>query len=116
MIRLLLVLGFVLTGCISVPPSQPRDVRALGGDRSATVSWTPPATQGSEVVLSYTITPSPDGIPSTASAQQTSARLDGLTNGRRYTFTVSAKTQRLESLPSEPSNEVVPQAPQPPDP
>ena len=78
------------TGTPFTVPGAPTGVSAVGGDRSATVSWTTPAFDGGSAVTGYTITAAPGGAPKTAAAGATSATFTGLTNGTAYTFAVKA--------------------------
>lgn len=86
-------------------PSPPRDVVAVAGDASATVSWLEPATNGGRAVTGYVVTAS-DGA--TYESAKTSLLVEGLTNKTAYTFKVVARNAIGESAPSAPSNEVVP--------
>ncbi|WP_138732342.1 S8 family serine peptidase [Modestobacter excelsi] len=70
------------------PPAAPTGVTAVGGDRSATVSWTAATANGSPVT-GYTVTASPGGATATTTGA-TTATLTGLTNGTWYTLTVTA--------------------------
>ena len=95
-------------------PDAPTNVQATAGDRSAVVTWDPPASDGGTVVDSYTVTSSPDGRQATVFAQgfsappATTATLTGLKNGTTYTFTVVAHNQGGNSNDSDPSNAVTP--------
>ncbi len=84
-------------------PGPPTRVRATPDDRSATVSWTEPASDGGFPVTSYTVTASPDGQSCTTTGTTTCA-VTGLDNGTPYTFTVTA---RNEAGPSQPSSRSV---------
>src|SRR6478752_3845412 len=67
-----------------------------------------PAGNGSPVT-GYTITSSPGGITKTIpGGDQTTATIDGLTNGTGYTFTVVATNAVGDSPTSDPSNQVTP--------
>lgn len=68
----------------------PTQVNALPGDTEATVTWTPPATNGGSAVTSYVVTVSPGGATTTVSAVTPAATITGLTNGSVYKFTVTA--------------------------
>jgi hypothetical protein len=91
-----------------VPASAPRDVVAVPSDRSAVVTWQPPASTGSYPVSTYIATASPGGR--TCLAQTTSCEVTGLTNGTAYVFTVAALTGAGWSSPSAPSPAVTPSA------
>jgi len=69
-------------------PSQPRNVTAAAGDGVATVSFDPPKTDGGSPVTVYTVTSHPGGIR--AQGGKSPILVKGLTNGRTYTFTVTA--------------------------
>jgi hypothetical protein len=70
------------------PPSAPRDVTAVGGDRSAVVSWREPETSGSFPVSNYKVTATPGGASCLTALL--SCTVSGLTNGTAYTFRVEA--------------------------
>lgn len=88
-------------------PSAPTGVAATAGDGRATVSWSPPATQGSPVT-SYTVTAAPGGATVTVPAAETTATMTGLTNGTAYTFTVTATNSSGSGPSSAPSVPVMP--------
>ncbi len=79
------------SGEASAPaPGAPTNVRAIGGDGSVTVTWCAPvAGQGN--VSSYTVT-APDGTQVSSPVPNNWAIVDGLSNGKSYSFTVQAKT------------------------
>jgi len=77
----------------------PRSVSAYPGDKSASVHFGQPASDGGSPILSYTITSNPGGSSITVSGRDvlvlggthtTFGVVDGLTNGTSYTFTVVA--------------------------
>ena len=90
------------------PPSPPAGVSAVRGAASATVSWTAPPTNGGGPITGYTVTGSPGGVTRTVAGDQTSAVVNGLTNGTGYTFTVVATNAVGSSAASAPSNQVTP--------
>ncbi|MGY1684226.1 S8 family serine peptidase [Geodermatophilus sp. SYSU D00867] len=77
-----------VSSTVATSPGAPAGVTATAGDRSATVSWSPAADNGSPVT-GYTVTAAPGGATATTTGA-TSATVTGLTNGTSYTFTVTA--------------------------
>ncbi len=71
-------------------PGAPTGASATGGNASAAVSWTAPASDGGSTILSYTVTASPGGQTCTWSSGPLSCTVSGLTNDTSYTFTVRA--------------------------
>jgi phosphatidylinositol-3-phosphatase len=90
-----------------LPPGAPTNVVATPSPRSATVSWTAPASNGC-AISSYTVTSSPGGIKVTTAGTARSARLDGLKAGTSYRFTVVAANCAGAGPASAPSNAVIP--------
>jgi len=72
------------------PPSPPRDVTAVPGDKSATVTWTPPTDTGSYPVTNYQAQSSPDGKTCLAAAPALTCTITGLTAGTDYRFRAQA--------------------------
>jgi len=97
--------------CMTVP-GTPTNVTATAGDGQATVSWTPPASNGGSAVTSYVITPyiGTSAQPATTVATVTSATVTELTNGTTYTFKVAAKNAVGTGEQSSASNAVTPKA------
>jgi len=83
-------------------PQPPRQVAAEAGVRSATVSWSPPASDGGSPILLYTVEANP-GVASQSTAE-TSIHFVGLENGTTYSFTVRATNEVGTSEASESSN------------
>jgi subtilisin family serine protease len=96
-----------------VAPGAPTGVTATAGDASATVSWTPPASNGGSGITGYVVTPYVGGTaqPATAVGAVTSTTVTGLTNGTSYTFRVAAVNAVGTGPQSDPSNAVTPSAP-----
>ena len=90
-------------------PSDPRDVVAAPGDRSATVTWVAPADPGSSPVLEYRVTSSPAGGACLVSA--TLCTIDGLRSGEAYSFVVEARNAAGWGLASAASSPVTPYQP-----
>ncbi len=91
-------------------PGAPTDVVATAGGSSASLTWTPPASNGGASISHYVITPYIGTTAQTpvTTGSGTSFDVTGLTNGTTYTFTVAA-TNRVGSGPaSSPSNAVTP--------
>ncbi|MGO9298961.1 MAG: fibronectin type III domain-containing protein [Acidimicrobiales bacterium] len=106
---------FTYTTSVINTPGAPTDVNATPGDSSAKLSWSVPSSQGGAPITSYTITPSPpcpscSGLSVSGSPPSTSTTVDGLTNGRTYTFTVTATNSAGSGRGSAASNPVTPQS------
>lgn len=89
-------------------PNPPTGVTAVAGDRSATVSWIPPASSAGGPVTGYRATSSPDGRTCSTGPSATSCTVTGLTNGQAYTFTVVALSSTGISASSAASTPVTP--------
>jgi hypothetical protein len=88
---------------VAVAPSAPTDVKASAGDKLATVTFTPPASDGGSPITKYTVTSDPDGKTGTGSDAKSPITVNGLTNGQSYTFKVTATNTVGDSAPSAPS-------------
>ncbi|MDR1741211.1 MAG: fibronectin type III domain-containing protein [Synergistaceae bacterium] len=78
-------------------PGAPRNVRAVAGDKSATVSFNPPKSDGGSAVTGYVVAPyqpynesKQKGQEIPLSAESRTTTIDGLRNGSEYFFTVRA--------------------------
>jgi len=91
-----------------VAPTPPLGVRAWAMQGAAMVTWAPPASAGSFAVSMYRVTSAPGGVTCLAPARQLWCEVNGLRNGRSYTFTVTALTGAGWGAPSAPSNAVTP--------
>jgi hypothetical protein len=102
---------FMFTG----PPGPPLNVTATTGNLSATITWSPPASDGGSAITSYTVTASPGGQTMTVSGSSFSATFSGLMQGTSYTFSVVANNSNGAGTASAPSNQItaitVPSAP-----
>ena len=91
-----------------VPAAAPRDVTAVAGNGSASVSWAFPASSGSYPVSYYLATSTPGAHTCLVAAPALTCDVRGLTNGTAYTFAVKALTGAGWSASSESSDAVVP--------
>ena len=89
-------------------PDPPTNVTATAGNGEATVSFNPPKNNGGSPITGYTVTSRPGKIK--ASGKQSPITVKGLTNGRSYTFTVSASNSVGTGIPSETCSSVIPKA------
>lgn len=89
-------------------PGAPQNVTAVAGDRSAVVSFSPPANNGGSTILSYTVTSNPGVV--VASGSSSPITVTGLTNGVSYTFTVKAVNSAGTGTDSAASAPVTPKA------
>jgi Fibronectin type III domain len=91
-------------------PSPPQVPGAATLDQAAYVSCLPPASDGGSPIVSYTVTSSPGGI--TATGPSCPILVTGLTDGTKYTFTVTAtNADGGTSQPSQPTARVTPHPP-----
>lgn len=87
-------------------PGSPSSVGATPANKQATVRWTAPANDGGAAVTGYTATASPGGAVCTSTT--TTCTVTGLTNGKAYTFTVTAQNAAGPGVSSAPSAAVTP--------
>lgn len=90
-------------------PSAPTAVKAVAGNASAVVSFTPPSNNGGTPIVKYQVVVSP-GV-SGATGTSSPITVGKLVNGQTYTFTVLAFNQAGTSLASTASAPVTPKAP-----
>lgn len=86
-------------------PGVPTDLKAVAGDRQATISFTAPDDGGS-IITDYTVHAA-DGT-TLGHGSQSPITVTGLTNGVSYKFILTATNINGTSANSEPSNEVAP--------
>jgi hypothetical protein len=70
-------------------PGPPTNLTATRNQKTATVSWSPPSTDGGSQLVSYTVSVS-DGRIATVDAAVTSVTFDGIRRKQTYRFTVVA--------------------------
>ncbi|MEI7503735.1 MAG: fibronectin type III domain-containing protein, partial [Paludibacter sp.] len=87
-------------------PFAPTIGTAVGWNKKATVSFTPPSNAGASSITSYTVTSNPNGITATGAANPIT--VNDLTNGTSYTFTVTATNSNGTSSSSAASNSITP--------
>ena len=93
-------------------PDAPVIGTATAGNSEASVTFSPPDTNGGSTILSYTVTAADSTTPAnggqTQSGSTSPITVSGLTNGDSYTFTVTATNSVGTGGPSGASNAVVP--------
>ena len=112
-LRLSVAVGRRRVACLSgyfieYVPGPPTCATATAGIGEATVSFKPQKSDGGSPIIRYTVTSHPGKIK--ASGKQSPITVIGLSNGKAYTFTVSASCSSGTGLASEPSNSVTPKA------
>ena len=72
-------------------PGAPQNVTVVAAGGQATVSWTPPASNGGSPIFSYSVASGARTCSYTVSSPETdTCTITGLTNGSSYTFSVTA--------------------------
>jgi hypothetical protein len=89
-------------------PGAPQSVKAVPGDRSATVSWKAPATTGGAPITGYTVTASPGTAKCSTGGPGRSCTISGLANGTGYKFRVTARNAAGPGAPSAWTSAVTP--------
>lgn len=98
----LTVSGGALPAVAASAPGAPSGITVITGDKAARVTWVAPSDTGGSPITGYTATASPGGR-SCSTAGDLTCRIDGLTNGKSYTFAVTATNASGTSAPSAPS-------------
>jgi len=92
---------------IPTTPGPPTNVSATAGNGQATVSFTPPASDGASPITGYTVTSDPPGgVDSDAGTTALTHTMTNLIGGTPYTFTVTATNAVGPGPSSAPSNSV----------
>ncbi|MHA7966874.1 S-layer homology domain-containing protein [Paenibacillus sp. CAU 1782] len=94
---------------VHTPPGAPTGISVTPGSGSVRVSFTPPLDTGGLDIIEYQVISHPDGIAATGATSPIT--VSGLTNGKAYTFTVTAVTAAGAGQVSEFSKEVTPYQP-----
>lgn len=109
--------SFTLTvnGPAATAPGAPAIGTASAGNAQATVSFTPPASNGGAAITTYTVTATDHTSAAqggqTATGTGSPVTVTGLTNGDSYTFTVTATNSAGTGPASSPSSAVTPEPP-----
>ena len=90
-------------------PNAPVEVIATAGNGFVSVAFKAPANNGGSEILDYTVTSNPGNIFVTGNSSP--IKLEDLSNGTPYTFTVVARNAVGPSLPSLASSPVTPLTP-----
>ncbi len=91
-------------------PQAPRNVLAIVGDKSALITFDPPANARTSQVSSYTVKVNQTGL--TQVTNTSPLLITGLKNGSTYSFTITAKNA-LGTSDAATTNGVIPMAPWP---
>ena len=89
-----------------IPPLAPRNVTAVAGQGTATISWSAPTDPGTSAISSYTATSLPGNQTCTWSTGPLTCTIFGLLPNTAYTFTVTATNSWNTSPSSPPSNSI----------
>ncbi len=95
-------------GIATSAPTVPRNVKALVADKSAIITFDPPANARMAHVDNYTVKVNQTG--QTLSAAQSPITITGLKNGGNYSFSVTASNEQFGASPAATTNNVVPQS------
>jgi hypothetical protein len=78
-------------------PGPPTNLTVIINNAQATLSWTAPGSTGGSAITLYTIS---DGSGITQTSPTTSKIVTGLSNGKMYTFRITATNTSFTSVPS----------------
>ena len=94
-------------GVATSAPSVPRNVKALVADKSAIITFDPPANARTAHVDNYTVKVNQTG--QSVSGTDSPITITGLRNGGNYSFSVTASNEQFGASPAATTNNVVPQ-------
>jgi len=89
-------------------PGRPTITQVTVGDGQATVTFTPPASDGGADITTYTVTATASSGVITQECASSPCTVTGLTNGTAYTFTVTATNSAGGGESSTPSESATP--------
>ena len=92
-------------------PDEPTGVQATGGNTTATVTWTAPASDGGSPIQQYVVVSYPGNQQVVVGGNVLRTTVSGLTNGTSYVFTVRAANAQGSGPESIRSNFVIPIGP-----
>lgn len=96
------------SGSVAVTPATVPDAPTIGtvspGDGSASVAFTPPASNGGAAITGYTATCTASGASATGTGATSPVTVSGLTNGTQYACSVIATNARGNSPASASAN------------
>jgi large repetitive protein len=97
-------------GAATTTPDPPTGAVAIAGNGSASVAFSPPASDGGAAITGYAATcgSADGGATGNTSGAASPLVVTGLTNGHTYTCTITATNSVGTSAPSEASNAFVP--------
>lgn len=90
-------------------PGVPTNVKAVAGNRQATITFTPPTEDGGSPITGYEVTASPGNLTVTGTASPIT--ITGLNNGTGYTFTIKAINSVGNSESSVETSMAIPSSP-----
>ena len=93
------------------PPSAPRNLEAVGGDRQVTLSWEAPEDDGGSAITDYEYRIDGKGDWISTGSTDTTHTVSGLVNGTEYVFEVRA-VNRIGGSRASDRAEVTPEAPE----
>jgi hypothetical protein len=93
--------GTAFASFVASAPGAPVISTVKPGDKTVTVSWSPPSNDGGSTITAYKVSATP-GSQSCSTVTKTSCAVTGLTNGTSYAFSVTATNRIGTSSPSTP--------------